>query len=298
MAIRRRSSFDGTFGVSLTVSTVIHLALFSLLIWNKGIFEPLTPVQEAYYVDVVNLPVASPQAGSPSSKGIGIKSPSPKSPPQKSAKPKMSLPSPKSQMNLPSPKKPMPQPASNKHMTLPGPTKHIQPNYPPKIEAGSVRRPITKPADSGKPEDESAAFEDNLAKLQGRAEARNEESAIENLRRKVASGGNGRAGMPNANGSEAGSRYEDYIKSRLEDALRKTSSYSSSNPFVYIRLTIAVNGQLTQKRIEKSSGDHTFEMAVMRAINLFGETPYPPPDHRTFEHDFLFKPRKITRTRS
>src|SRR6185369_12071260 len=62
MAIRQ-STFDGTFGISLFASTVIHLAVFLLLIWSGRLFPVSMPVQETYYVDVVNLPVASPRAG-------------------------------------------------------------------------------------------------------------------------------------------------------------------------------------------------------------------------------------------
>ena len=69
MAIRQ-STFDGTFGVSLFASTVIHLAVFLLLIWSGRLFPVSMPVQETYYVDVVNLPVASPRAGSSTTRGV------------------------------------------------------------------------------------------------------------------------------------------------------------------------------------------------------------------------------------
>lgn len=56
-------------GVSCIVSTVIHLAVFLLLVWWGKLFPVNMAIQETYYVDVVNLPVADPRAGSPVQKG-------------------------------------------------------------------------------------------------------------------------------------------------------------------------------------------------------------------------------------
>lgn len=252
----RQASFDGTFAVSLTVSTVMHLAVFLLLIWSGRLFPVSMPVQETYYVDVVNLPVANPRAGSPTQKGDGAEAPPP-------------------------------PPAPEQGMTLP---------VPPKA-ATARPQPAQKTAEKGNPKAESEAFAEKFAKLQGKVEAQQEEAAIGNLRRKLTARGSGRSGMPGATGSESGSRYEDYIKSRLEDALKKTSSYSTKNPVVVVRLTIGINGQISRQKIERSSGDHTFELAVLRAIEMVGETLNPPPNHRVFESGFIFKPREIANTK-
>jgi len=252
----RQATFDGTFGVSLAISTVIHLAVFLLLIWSGRLFPVKMHVEETYYVDVVNLPVASPRSGSPVQKGNDTEAP-------------------------------LPPPTPEKGMTLP---------TPPKAET----RPMPqdqKPAEKAKKKAEAEEFEKRFAKLQGKVEAQQEEATLERLRRKVAAGGSGRSGMPGAGGSEAGSRYEDYIKSRLEDALKKTSTYSTKNPVVVVHLTIAINGQITRKKIERSSGDHTFELAVLRAIEMVGETLNPPPNHKVFESGFIFKPREIANSK-
>lgn len=253
----RQSTFDGTFGVSLVVSTVIHLAVFLLLVWSGRLFPVQMHVEETYYVDVVNLPVASPRSGSPTQKGNAAEAPPP-------------------------------APAPEKGMTLPP---------PPKADARAKPQPATKLADKGKAKAEAEEFEKRFAKLQGKVEAQQEEATMERLRRKVAASGSGRSGMPGAGGSEAGSRYEDYIKSRLEDALKKTSSFSTSNPVVVVRLSIAVNGKITRQIIERSSGDHMFEESVNRAISLVAESLYPPPNHRVFEGGFIFKPREIAKTK-
>jgi len=81
--ITRLSSADTGIGVCITVSTVIHLAVFLLLLWWGVLFPPNMAIQETYYVDVVNLPVASPRSGSPVQKGDESEAPAP--PPLKAA---------------------------------------------------------------------------------------------------------------------------------------------------------------------------------------------------------------------
>lgn len=65
----RPAAIDTGIGVSCIASTVVHLAVFLLLVWWGKLFPVNMNLQETYYVDVVNLPVASPQAGSPQQKG-------------------------------------------------------------------------------------------------------------------------------------------------------------------------------------------------------------------------------------
>lgn len=58
----------------VTLSTVVHLALYFFLVFYH--FPSLRPAQEVtYYVDVVNLPVAAPQAGSPVSPAVAPSAP-------------------------------------------------------------------------------------------------------------------------------------------------------------------------------------------------------------------------------
>ena len=64
----RSQKMDTGMGVSFIFSTVIHLTVFLLLTWY-GSHRASLKVEETYYVDVVNLPVAAPRAGSPSQKG-------------------------------------------------------------------------------------------------------------------------------------------------------------------------------------------------------------------------------------
>lgn len=49
----------------MTASVLLHAVLFAALLWWRQMIPDLGPVQTTYYVDVVNLPVADPRAGSP-----------------------------------------------------------------------------------------------------------------------------------------------------------------------------------------------------------------------------------------
>jgi colicin import membrane protein len=138
-----------------------------------------------------------------------------------------------------------------------------------------------------------SAFAERMARLERTTEARHEEAVLDKLRSKVKAG-NTRSGSPDAAGAEAGSRYTDYIKSRLEDALKVTSFFTTKKPEVVVRLTISGDGKLLQARVERSSGDAAFELAVRRAIELASGKFTAPPNRAVFENGFIFRPKGIS----
>lgn len=254
----RRATSDRSFGISLCASIIFHLLCGLSLVWWQGLAPSPMVLQETYYVDVVNLPVASPRAGSPTQQGNMAEAPPP--PPQ----------------------------AEEKSMTLPPPRKP---------EDSDKQGKATKPAPHSAPDLDSDAFAKKMAKLEGKVASGQQEAAVERLRRKVAAGGSGRSGMPSGKGQEAGSDYVAYIQSRLKDAFRVTISYSSRSPEVVARISIDSSGRLSRKKIEHSSGDHTFELAVLRAIDMASEKFTSPPDNRMFEGVFVFRPQGISNSR-
>lgn len=141
---------------------------------------------------------------------------------------------------------------------------------------------------------ESEAFEENLAKLEGKAEAQHQAAAIEKLRKRVAAKKE-KPGIPKGNGTESGSDYTAYLYSRLKDAFDVTISFQSKNPFVLVRLTIDGEGRVIRSRIENSSGDRVFELSVTRAIVLAERTIAPPPNRAVYEGAFVFRPSGVTR---
>ncbi|OGR26970.1 MAG: hypothetical protein A2X83_00970 [Desulfuromonadales bacterium GWD2_54_10] len=87
--IHRQATRDSGLGVSCIISTVIHLAVFLLVLWWSRFAPPMT-LQETYYVDVVNLPVTAPRAGSPTQKGDDTE----QAPPPQAREGSMALPTP------------------------------------------------------------------------------------------------------------------------------------------------------------------------------------------------------------
>lgn len=251
--IPRQTTRDAGLGVSFILSTVIHLAVFLLVLWWSRFAPPMIK-QEIYYVDVLNLPVADPRAGSPTQKGDDTEQASP----VRSGEGSMALPTP-------------PKPGV----------------------AGKVAKPATKEGTTGS---EADTFAEKMAKLESKAEAQQQEEALARLRNKVKTG-SGRVGMPAASGQEAGSDYTAYIQSRLKDAFRETISYSSKNPEMVVRLIIDSDGKLSRRKAERSSGDRTFEISVLRAIDLASEKFTPPPTHKVFEGVFVFKPQGISQSK-
>jgi colicin import membrane protein len=179
---------------------------------------------------------------------------------------------------------PPPVPAPPVPMTVPTPAKTAP-------KGGAKKVPALSTAESGETE---SAFAERMAKLEGKAEAQQYEERIKRLSSKTKTTGNVKSGAPAGTGTEAGSRYADFIKSRLEDALKVTSYYTTQKPEVAVRLTISAEGRLTRMRIERSSGDAAFELAVRRAIDLASEKFTAPPTHTAFENGFVFRPKGIT----
>lgn len=241
---------DSAMGRYFIVSAVIHLTVFLLLVWYGGYSAPLK-IQETYYVDVVNLPVASPRAGSPSQKGNDTQ-PAPAPP----APPVMALPKPAA--------------AAAKPQTIKPPDKPV------------------KAKDSAA--ESSSEFESKLKRMD---EARQQEARMARLQERFKAQGSGRAGMPAASGSETGSSYEAYIKSRLKDAFRETISFNSKTPKMVVRLFIDSNGRLSRKKTESSSGDTAFELSVLRAIDMASEKFPPHPTTRCLRSVLSSRTREL-----
>lgn len=236
-AVQRRS--DTWLGVTLLFSAAIHVAAFGLIVWLQRLSPDLGALQTTYYVDVVNLPVASPRSGSPV-------------PPTQTAEQEVST------------------------APLAGPVTHPT---------------ATRPKAGTGPRSDSQSFQERMATLATRAEEQRQAAALESLRQKVASG---RAGMPGASGTQAGSDYTAYLHSRLKDAFRETISYQSKAPFVAVRLTIDTAGRIARVRFEQSSGDKLFERSVQRALELAEQRIVPPPGHTTYEGTFVFRPQGVS----
>lgn len=246
-------SADKGIGVSFCVSAVIHMTVFLLVLWQMQ-HTPRVSLQETYYVDVVNLPVLSPQAGTPHSGGAQEKPP-------------------------PVDDSPRPMTHSAPPQTLPAAARQKMPVMSKKGSDAAAA---------------SEEFSSRMAKLERAAEAQQTADALSRLRQKLSSQGGGRPGMPAAAGREAGSDYLAYLQSRLKDAFSQTISSTSASPEVTVRLFIDPAGKITRRKTERSSGDRAFEISVLRAIDVASEKIPPPPQKKMFEGVFVFRREGIT----
>ena len=194
-------------------------------------------------------------------------------------------------------------PHSGSSAQKPGETESAPPpaQPPPMTEASPSRSApkigtkLLKPTAPQESAESESAFAERMAKMERSNEARREEAVLEKLRSRVKAGGSSKTGAPGAEGTESGSRYGDFVKSRLEDALKVTSYSTTKKPEVAVRLTISSDGKLLRMKIERSSGDAAFELAVRRAIDLASNKFTAPPNHAVFENGFLFKPKGISK---
>lgn len=240
---------DPRFSWMLLASLALHLACYVVLLKFHYYSLPLAegPV---YYVDVVNLPVAHPRAGSPSAAEGAPPSP---------AREEMAVPAPAPQKTVAKPK----TPAGKK----------------PAVPAEAARQ-----------------FEERMAKIEQEVAAKHTMAAIEALQKKVAGAGKGgRTGIPGGKGTEAGSDYAGWIRSRLTDAFRTTISFQTKNPEVMVRLTIDRTGKVAGIKLERSSNDRIFEDAVINAIVKAEQTFVPPPGGGKFEYSFRFAPEGVSK---
>ena len=244
---------NGALGVMVGYSAIAHLIIFFILLNFQ--FPAHFHEAPVYYVDVLDLPVAHPQAGTP---GGAERQPAP-----------------------PQPAPPMPAAPAPREMTLPSkpaaklPAKQTAPQPPKKPEAEET------------PQD----FAKRIESLERDAEARRMAAALEAAKRRA--GSKGPVGIPGATGTEAGSDYASYIQSRLKDAFKTTIAFQSKTPEVMVRITIGRTGRVLRVRAERSTGDKVFEDAVSRAIAKAEKNFPPPPKGEEFDLGFVFRPQGV-----
>ena len=243
--------------LALFFSIAIHLAL-GLILQKTHLTSATFREEPVYYVDVVNLPVANPQMGSPT---VDAGTPPPPEPAPR--QPEMAQPQKKAEQAPKSAKTAKPEP--------------------------TARKPVAE--ESGK------EFEERLAKLERKAEASYQESAVDALRRKMAGSGKSAPalGMPKGSGSAAGSDYAQYIQSRLRDAFEQTNTSNNNQLEVTVRLAIGKDGRITRQKVEKGSSDRLFETGVFSAIARAEKSFRPPPDGREVEYLFIFRPQGVSK---
>ncbi|GFO53027.1 energy transduction protein TonB [Geomonas sp. Red276] len=259
MTQRFKNRYPGPGGM-FAISFALHLAVGLLMIFGDllPIFQPQE--QPVTYVDMVTLPVASPQSGMPApATPAASKAPTP-----------------------PAPAAPKPPPAA---MALPA-------NKPASSSRGQTAVPSTKvkpqQTSPGESQEDARAFNERMAKLERQAEDRRQADVLARLRK------NARTGMPGARGTQAGSDYASYIQSRLKDALTREMAKETRSPLLIAIITIGTDGKVAEFRVTKPSGDRVFDDAVTRAVTVAGRSLKPPPSGQQFRYELHFRPEEVT----
>jgi colicin import membrane protein len=240
-------------GGMLVCSFIFHVAIFLVITqfnFLPGLHTDNSPV---YYVDVVNLPVASPQAGLPTG-GADVASPPVAEPPPPTAPPQMKLPA----------AKPAPPATGKKQQKVSSTTATAQ----------EFEERLAKLEQDADAQHQAAALEAARRRAAGTG--------------KGPVGMPGATGKEAGSdySSYIRSRLEDAF--RQEDVFKP-----DRNKVVVVTLSIGRTGKIVGKRFERSSSDIMFNNAVERAINRAERDFRPPPGGGTFEHGFVFKPQGV-----
>ncbi len=246
---------DAGIGVSFFISATMHVAVFLLLTLWGDLFPARMLPETTYYVDIVNVPVASPKSLPP---GGGV---------NESAGAFPSLPEPE-----------MMAPLSEKSSNDPK-------QFPPQK---------TVPDNGDKSAESEDEFKKRMSRIQSYAESKEQDARIDRLRQRVAVGvaPGGSRGSVSGRGSEAGSDYLGYITSRLTDSFKEPPNVAKSL-FTEIRLRINAAGKVELLEITRSSGNLAFDNYAKRSV-YDAEGKFTPPPQGKFEFTFRFRPQGIS----
>jgi len=272
-------------GRMLIVSLVVHLAVLAVF---TGVFEPrLAKPPRAYYVDLVNLPVADPQAGRPDVR-------------PKAEKPRKAPEPPKAEVKPPEPPKPPPKKPEPVKVAKPEPVKpkvaKPKPKPVPKAKPAPKAKPKPKP-EVAKP---SQSYEEDTLAAIKKMQAKKE---IEELKQKLAalSASDTRqapavpdapVGMPEGSGTEAGTSYDAWIHDYLKQAwLLSKYQVPSRDLEATVALVFDPQGKLLDYRFLEHSGEARFDDSVKRAVLQLKQLPKAPG--RRLEREVVFNLKEL-----
>lgn len=254
---------DPRFGRLLLVSLALHLVVVAFSFFDILPHSQL-PQKQTYYVDLVNMPVKSPQAGRPDATPKEKKAPQAKPAPEKPAVQKS-------------------EPAREKVVRKAEPVK----KEPAKKEPTEPDKPEPEPAVAEKPEPKPDRYGEALSTIEKMKRKRQREAEIEAMKKDIAALSDtrrsesvrGDVGMPDGTGTEAGPSREAY----LHDYLKKNwslSQYQASSLDLEakIELTYDAEGNLLDYRFQKKSAESVFNDSLKKAILDSTPLPFEPEE--------------------
>jgi colicin import membrane protein len=257
--LRARAS-EPRLGRMLLISLGLHLA--TLLVVYIGPFQTQSrkDMRPVYHVDLVNLPVANPQAGRPDAR------PQPPKPAPKVAEaPPPPPPPPKEAVRLPEPAKPTPpKPA-------PPPVAKAEPK--PIAPAKPVPEPKVTPKDE-------ANLQERLRQLQARQEREDLRKRMDEIAtrdpRAAAPASDAPLGMPTGRGSEAGVDEKTWLQAFFKQNWRLSEYQVTRRDLQAVaRVVYSPEGELLDYSLTPS-GDAIFDDSVKRAILKEKKLPFAP----------------------
>lgn len=251
---------DPRFRRLLFASLGAHLA--ALLLFS-GVLLPryqrdLRPV---YHVDLVNLPVMSPQAGRPDAR-----------PPKPQAK-----------APAPEPAKAPPKPAAR-----PDAVKLAKPAVQPKKPEAAPRPAVSAT--------EQKALEDTMRRMQARREFDDLKQQLAQLgakdSRHAAAVPGAPVGSPTGKGTEEGTAWDEWLRTFFKSNW-SLSKYQVSRLDLEakVRIVYDAQGNLVDYTFLKASGDATFDDSVKKAILFEKQLPKKPKER--LEIDVVFNLKEL-----
>jgi colicin import membrane protein len=232
-------------GGMFTLSLVCHLAIFSLIIWANAdsVFKPAE--EPVTYVDMVTLPVASPQAGTPVA----------------------------AQEKLPQPAAaPAPPPAPAATMALPAPKS--KPKLAPPVKGKTEKQ--APPVEDGR------EFKERLEKLERQAEDKRQAEVLARLRK---GGGKavGMPGATGTQaGSDYSSYIQSRLKDAFKDVIASQTAAPQVLVRITIGTDGRISGYRVEKKSGDPIFDDAVSRAVTLAGRSFKPPPGGVPFERVF----------------
>jgi len=251
-------------GQMFLISFSLHLLIFLLF---SGLILPRfsRPKPPVYFVDLLNMPVARPQAGRPD------------------ARPEPVKPTPEKKVVRPEPKAAPPAPPAKTKVAAPLKTAPAKAKPEPARPAPAKAKPVP-----------AASYED----VQARVDEMRRRQELEELKQKLAqlSATDSRqeaapvvapVGMPEGRGDEAGLAWRTWLGAFFKKQW-SLSPYLVSNRKLAAKVFVAYDkqGNLVDFRLMESSGDNAFDDSVKKAVLKEKQLPQKPPER--FEEEIVF----------
>jgi len=241
-----RTRTDDGLGKMFLVSLGVHLA-FLILFMGPLLPRFSRPRPPVYYVDLVHIPVSSPQSGRPDAPPAAVP--------------------PKAEEKI---VEPPPPPAPVK--------KAVLPSAPPKKVATTKKEPAPSPKTS--PTDSYAEMQKTLQEMQDKLKREREMEALKKKLAALATDGTTTpVGSPQGRGTDVGVEQKEYIRAYIQEnwsfSRYQISDAKAETIEAVVSMSYDTSGALEKYNFETPSGDRNFDDSLKTAILKSKQLPKP-----------------------